>query len=222
MEKRKTAFYADGAKAWKTAADSLNTKCFQVSHQMGQYCKDIYDLEIGRLPKKAGTMLGCRLEKPKDMVAKANEKKEESRRQFHGQPTLGTEVLPMVLAPQCGFSSAKPILERIGKAVFQKRPLRWKKYEKIVILDAGILDHFSLICMKVVIPMRIMSVSTNLTGPPVGLFPCSFTIFPFVEQILERISQYSVTGALMKPSKWSKWSAWSPYTLVSAPEVRLP
>ena len=52
---RKTAFYADGAKAWKTAANFLNIKCFQVSHQLRQYCRDINDANIGRMPAKAGT-----------------------------------------------------------------------------------------------------------------------------------------------------------------------
>ena len=44
-----------GAKAWKTAANFLNIKCFQVSHQLRQYCRDINDANIGRMPAKAGT-----------------------------------------------------------------------------------------------------------------------------------------------------------------------
>ena len=49
--------YVDGAKAWKTAADSLKVKCFQVSQQMRQYCKDINDPSIG-LHDSASTRTG--------------------------------------------------------------------------------------------------------------------------------------------------------------------
>ena len=51
----RTGLYADGAKSWKKAADSVGLSCVQVSHTDREFCKVLSEATV---PKNCSTLAG--------------------------------------------------------------------------------------------------------------------------------------------------------------------
>ena len=150
--------------ALETCRDALNTKCFQVSNQMRQYCRDIYDPNIGRLPKKAGTQndwmqIGRALRH-------GCQGKRRERRKPKAIPWLVQRCYQWCWRRSVGSVRPNLFLKELAKLFSRKD--RWDGKNS----NFG-RGHFGFIWMKVLIPMRRMSLGANFTGPPAALFPSS-------------------------------------------------
>ena len=114
--RRKTALYADGATAWSTAAKHLGVPCFQVSHQMRQYCKDIWDPNLGNLSRKAGTQcLDADWRSLKTFLPKQTKRKQRQQGQSSMNPRLTTRCYQWVWRRSLHNAKPNDLLKALSK-----------------------------------------------------------------------------------------------------------
>ena len=160
-----------GAKAWKTAANFLNIKCFQVSHQLRQYCRDINDANIGRMPAKAGTqgidsdwknlkVTGCQINQNAKWKWQALPK---STHAWCCGATNGAGAAAQVTQSQTSFSMN-------WQSSLANRTSEWEK--KSSFRRSLFWPH----SIPFVIPLGQTLKAWKFTRPPVTLFPSSSVV----------------------------------------------
>ena len=163
--------YVDGAKAWKTAANFLNIKCFQVSHQLRQYCKDINDASIGRMPAKAGTQcIDSDWKSLKVWLPNQSKRKEKVAGTSRVNPRLVLRCYQWCWRRSTGNPKPNQFLNELAN-LFSKSN-KWARKK-----SSFRRRRFWPPSIPFVIPLGQTLKAWKFTRPPVTLFPCSFQDF---------------------------------------------
>ena len=96
----------------------LGVPCFQVSHQMRQYCKDIWDPNLGNLSRKAGTQcLDADWRSLKTFLPKQTKRKQRQQGQSSMNPRLTTRCYQWVWRRSLHNAKPDDLLKAFSKHI---------------------------------------------------------------------------------------------------------